>query len=314
MSRRGPPSGRPCRAAALLVPALLQRLLSVALPGTVLFLASACAEDPPAPGAGTSASDSIRVTDAAGRIVALPAPARRIVSLVPSATETLHALGAGNTLVGRTDFDDQAWARPLPSVGGGLEPNLEVVVALGPDLVVRFGGPQDPRTPARLDELGIPHVAVRPDHVRDIYRTAEILGAATGREAAADSLVRTIRAGLAGLAEAASRLPRRRVAYVLGGSPPWVAGPDTYIDEIVSLAGGDNVFSDLDALYSSVSPEQLRTRDIEVVLLSGEGTFDASLTPGARIEVIDSALEIPGPGVVDAAYRLAERLHGRSLR
>lgn len=293
MSRRG--------RAALLTPAVL------------LFL-TGCAGDRPAERSRTEASDPVRVTDASGRVVELPGVARRIVSLVPSATQTLRAIGADDALVGRTDFDAEPWTRSIPSVGGGLEPNVEAIVALQPDLVVRFGGPQDPRTPTRLDELGIPHVAVRPDHVEDIYGTARLLGRVTGREAQADSLVATIRRGLAGLADAASALPRRRVVYLLGGSPPWVAGPDTYIDELLSLAGGNNVFGDLGALYAAVSPEQLRTRDIEVVLLSGEGTFDASLTPGARVEEVDASLEIPGPGVVDAAYRVAERLHGRSLR
>jgi iron complex transport system substrate-binding protein len=216
--------------------------------------------------------------------------------------------------VGRTDFDRDSWAQTLPSVGGGLEPNLEAIVALRPDLVIRFEGTQDPRTPRRLDELGIKHVAVRPDRVEDVYRTAAILGAATGQGAAADSLIAAIRAGLLELSRKAAVLPRRRVAYVLGGTPPWVSGPGTYIDEIITLVGGDNVFADLGTLYASVSPEQLLTRGIEVVLHSGLETFDARLTPGARVVDVGDALEIPGPDVVDAAYHLAELMHGRSLR
>lgn len=257
---------------------------------------------------------TLAVVDASGAEVTLAAPARRIVSLVPSATQTLHALGATDAVAGRTDFDGQGWARQIPSVGGGLEPSLEAIVALEPDLVIRFGGSQDPRTPARLDELGIPHLAVRPDHVEDIFRTAVLLGIVTAHEAEADSLVRSIRAGLDGLGQTVSELPRQRVAYVLGGTPPWVSGPGTYIDEILTLAGGDNVFSDLETLYSSVSPEQIRTRDIDVVLLSSEGSFDRSLAPGARVVVVGDALEIPGPDVVDASYHVAELLHDRSLR
>jgi iron complex transport system substrate-binding protein len=295
---RHPPSGRGIRARLLLA---------------ALVIASACG-GPDARGASASADAAIQVVDASGAEVSLSAPAHRIVSLVPSATQTLGAIGAGSALVGRTDFDTEAWASSLPSVGGGIEPNLEAIVALEPDLVVRFGGSQDPRTPARLDDLGIPHVAVRPDHVDDIYGTAELLGAVTGHRAAADSLVDAIRSGLQALATRAAELPRLRVAYVLGGTPPWVSGPGTYIDEIVSLAGGDNVFADLGALYSAVSPEQLRTRDIDVVLVSGAGTFDARLAPGARVVDVGDALEIPGPGVVDAAYHVAELMHGRSLR
>jgi len=258
--------------------------------------------------------DAVRVADASGATVVLGGPARRIVSLVPSATLTLHAIGADDALIGRTDFDRETWAAGIASVGGGIEPNLETIVALEPDLVIRFEGSQDPRTPQRLDDLGIAHLAVRPDHIEDIYETARLLGVVSGHEVQADSLIAAIRSELSALAEAAAALPRRRVAYVLGGTPPWVSGPDTYIDEILSLVGGDNVFQDLQVLYSSVSPEQLLTRNIEVVLHSGAEVFDPALTPGARVADIGDVLEIPGPDVVDAAYRVAELLHMRSLR
>jgi iron complex transport system substrate-binding protein len=234
------------------------------------------------------------------------------VSLVPSATETIHALGRMDVLVGRTDFDTASWARPVASVGGGIEPSLEAIVALEPDLVIRFEGEQDSRTPARLDDLGIPHVGVRPDGIEDIFGTIALVGAAIGESARADSLAAEIRAGLAAASAAVSHLPRVRVAYLLDGTPSWAAGPGTFIDEVLSLMGGDNVFADLGALYAPVSPEQLRGRAIDVVLLAGAQAFDASLTPGARIERAGGALDLPGPGVVEAARRVGELLHGRS--
>lgn len=282
----------------------------------LLLLACACdpgeSRDEPAP--IYAGSEAIRLSDATGLEIILPAPARRVVSLVPSATETLRAMGRDDVLVGRTDYDTQPWVAALPSVGGGLEPNLEAIVALEPDLVVRFAGEQDIRTPARLVELEIPVLAVRPDRIEDIYRTIELLGLAIGDTRAADSLEGTIRRGLAAAASEAQRLPRLRVAYVLGGTPPWVAGPGTYIDEVVSLMGGDNAFADLDLLYAGVSPEEFRTRSIDVVLVSDLSGFDPHLAPGARIENVGGALEIPGPGVVEAAYLVGERLHRRTLR
>lgn len=296
-------------------PAAALRVALLALPWW------ACGDAPPRssePGASVAAdgsdAGSIRLVDAAGATVTLPAPARRVVSLVPSATETLRAIGAGDVLVGRTDYDTQTWAVAIPSVGAGIGPSLETIVALSPDLVIRFAGDQDARTPARLDALGIPHLAVRPDRIEDIYRTARLLGAATGRSSAAEELVARLRAGLDTLALHARSLPRLRVAYVLGGTPPWVAGRGTYIDEVLSLLGGENVFGDLGALYAPVSPEELRTRSIDVVLVSVPGDYDRSLTPRARVEVAGDALEIPGPGVVAAAHHVGALLHGRSLR
>jgi ABC-type Fe3+-hydroxamate transport system substrate-binding protein len=261
----------------------------------------------------TPESPPLTVVDATGREISLAKPARRVVSLVPSATNTLYAMGAEDVLVGRTDFDRGERATALPSIGGGIEPNLEAIVALRPDLVIRFAGDQDSRTPARLDQLGVPHLAVRPDRVEDIYRTTIILGQATGYSKEAAALVESIRADLTLTAESVAELPRRRVAYVLGGTPPWVAGPETYIHEVISLMGGDNVFADLGALYAAVSPEELLTRDIEVVLVSGDG-YDAAWTPGARIEIIGGVLEMPGPGVVDAARIVARLLHGTDVR
>jgi ABC-type Fe3+-hydroxamate transport system substrate-binding protein len=289
------------------------RLIAAALASAV-FLVSGCRAKQTEGGRSTSSPDAVSVLDAEGHEVLLPHPARRVVSLVPSATQTLRALGAGDVVVGRTDYDTAAWIASRPSVGGGLEPNLEDIVALKPDLVVRFAGSQDPHTAARLDELGIPQLAVRPDHVEDIYRTAEMLGAATDFQHAADSLVAWIRDGLSAATKRAATLPRVRFAYVLGGTPPWVSGPGTYIDQVISMVGGDNVFSDLDALYSAVSPEELLTRRIQVVLVPSLSAFDSSLAPGARVAVVGGVLEIPGPGVVDAAYHVANLLHGRSLR
>ncbi len=272
-------------------------------------LAAGCqSRDAPPRTAGHAA---LVVVDATGERVALDGPARRIVSLVPSATATLRAIGAASSLVGRTDYDTDAWAAAIPSVGGGLDPSVEAIVALEPDLVIRFAGEQDPRTRGRLDDLGITHLAVRPERLDDVLETTRLLSRVTGREAAGDSLARALTLGLEETARAVAEWPRLRVAYVLGGSPPWVSGSETYIAEILSLVGGDNVFSELDAAYAPVSPEELRRRDIDVVLVSTRGGYDASLTPDARVVEIGDSLEIPGPGVVDVARRVATLIHGR---
>ena len=274
-----------------------------------LVIGSSCGA-PETRGDPDPSRNPVSVVDAGGDTIDLPSPALRVISLVPSATATLRAMGASDLLVGRTDFDEEPWAAALPSVGGGLEPNLEALVSLRPDLVVRFAGAQDPRTHALLDELGIKHVAVRPDRIDDIYETIEILGRLIAREDSADSLVAMLRGGLEAVAAAAAGSPPLRVVYVIGGSPPWVAGPGTYIDEIITLVGGRNVFADLGSLYAGVSPEELRVRDVDVVLVSRREAFDARLAPGARVVEVGDRLEIPGPDVVSAARELAALIYG----
>ena len=261
-----------------------------------------------------STVSNIILVDATGLEVTLQEPAQRIISLVPSATQTLRALGAIHTVVGRTDFDIENWVLDIPSVGGGLEPNFEDIIALEPDLVVRFAGDQDPQTKSRLDELEIPQIAVRPDRLTDLYASVRLLGKATGTEPAADSIVASIKNELADLQRWTSEKSKVHTAYILGGSPPWVAGPNSYIDEILALAGGRNVFSDLGFLYGSVSPEQLRVRKIDVVLISDRSQFDPRLTPGSRIEEIGNTLELPGPHIAETARHIARILHDDRVR
>ncbi len=279
-----------------------------------LLLVGAChGKRSPARTNDASANGPIHLVDAAGVEHDFSRPVHRVVSLVPSATLTLGALGARDVLVGRTDFDTVSWAAHVPSVGGGLHPSVEAIVALHPDLVVFFSGKQDSGTPARLDQLGIPHLAVRPDRISDVKNTIEILGKVTGHPARADSLVRSITLGLAAVRDSVRGLPHPLVAYVLGGTPPWVAGPGTYIDELITIAGARNAFADLGSLYAAVSPEEIADRHLDIVLVPKKSTFDRDLAPHARIAVVSGALELPGPDVVSAARDLARLIHGDTL-
>jgi ABC-type Fe3+-hydroxamate transport system substrate-binding protein len=99
------------------------------------------------------------------------------------------------------------------------------------------------------------------------------------------------------------------VAYVLGGTPPWVAGPDTYLDELIRLAGGENVFADLGKLYGAVSPEEFVAREIDVVITPRGSRFDRRLAPNARFVEAAAAMELPGSGVTEAALQMERALH-----
>lgn len=252
-------------------------------------------------------------TDAEGRTVSLDVPARRVVSLVPSVTATILALDAGDRLVGRTDFDTAAVLADRPSVGGGLGPNLEALVALDPDLVIRFGGDSDRATPDRLDDLGIAHVAVRPDRMDDVFTVIDQVGVLLGLQEAAGRLSAEVRDGLEGLRDQVEGLPTVRAAYLMGGSPPWTAGAGTYIDELIGVAGGRNVFADLQGLYGATSPEQVATRTIDVVLLADGARIDQRLLEGRAVRRLPPSVQLPGPDLVEAARAVAVALHPELL-
>lgn len=288
-----------------------------ALPAVLILLTACSRGDGSGAGAPTETTPTdsaargavISVVDAEGRALELPAPATRILSLVPSATQALHGIGATDLLVGRTDFDTLSAIAALPSVGGGVGPNLEVVRTLEPDLVVTFAGESDARTREGLRRLGITTFAVRPDRLTDVGAIIRHLGALTGRTEAADSVQRELERQLSAAREATRDLERVRAIYLLGGSPPLVAGPGTFLSDLIEVAGGTNVFGDLGELYAPVSPEALLAREADVILLSEGGEVDERLRAGRRIVTVPGWVELPGPDLGRAAWLIVRALH-----
>lgn len=281
----------------------------------VLALLAGCGGDD-VRSAGESASSReagaeagpLTLEDDEGRSVTLEEPPRRIVSLVPSATGILLALGLEERLVARTEYDRDRRVAHLPSVGEGLGPSMERVLALEPDLVIRFAGESDRATPRHLDRAGVPHLAVRPEMIGDIRRTIRLLGAAAGREGPADELVRAMDAELDRVARSVEGLPAPRVAFVLGGDPPWVVGPGTFLHELLEVAGGRNVFGDLARTYGAVSVEELVRRDVDVVLAPRGARLPGALD-GLPLRRVPEELQSPGHRVGESARTLARILH-----
>ena len=271
--------------------------------------AGEASKSPTRDGAAGFPAEVVDDSDARHRFVDAPT---RIVSLVPSATETLLALGLRHRLVGRTDYDALPELAELPSVGGGLQPNLEVLVALKPDLVVRFEGESDRATADRLSDLGIPHFSIQPDGIADVQSSIARLGAITGTRGAADSILADIQQALDEVAMRVQHLPRRKVIYLMGGEPPWVAGPGTYIHELMVAGGADNVFGDLDGLYGPISLEELITREVDLILFSGDGV-PPQLSAVERAP-LPGWVEVPGPRLGEAARAIARLIHPGAFR
>ena len=284
-------------------------------PALLLALLTACSSRPE-PGA-------LSITDDWGRTVALATPARRIVSLSPSSTEILFAIGAGPRVVGRTAYCD--WppaARTVASVGNGIEPSVEAVAARHPDLVVLYASEADRAALRGLTALGIPVAVLRLDRTADVARAARRLGRLTGRAAAADSVVAALDDSLRAVAARVPALARRPRVYVdVWASPPMTVGRGSYLSEVLAAAGALNSFGDVGASAATVSLEAVAARDPDAVLVLATDTLrpaDLAARPGwdavravreGRVLVVDGSLYgRPGPRMPLAAADLARRL------
>lgn len=228
-------------------------------------IAAACGAD--SAGAGGSGEDALR-TDDTGYTVPEGPPARRIVSLIPAATEILFVLGAGPQLVARTDYCDYPpEVRELQSVGTGIRPAVEPILSLRPDLVLAFAGPDNAASIDRLRSLGVRLFAVRHNTVEDLLANIRRLGSLTGRTAAADSLARSISATLDSLAREAEGGTPVRVYYDLWGEPPHTIGGGSYLNDLIRVGGGLNVFGHLGAPSPQVNVEAVIEARPDVILL-----------------------------------------------
>lgn len=290
----------------------------------LLFLPSLAACDSPAP-RPEPAGGGIVVVDDAGREVRLPRPARRVVSLLPAGTETFLALGVGDRVVGRTRYDVDPRVAHLPSVGGGLDPSLEALVALRPELVVAFETAGGSRVRARLEELGVPVFGIQTQDTADVYRNIAVLGRLVGREAAADSLTRDIRARLGAIAAESAAGRRPRVLYVASVDPPHVAGAATFIAELIGVAGGEPLteLGGEGAFWPQVSLEAIVREDPDVVMLPiGEdptasverlrtepGWRELAAVREGRVATVPADLvNRPGPAIAETARVMREAL------
>jgi iron complex transport system substrate-binding protein len=259
------------------------------------------------------------IVDDAGDTLHVARPPRRIVSLNPTTTELLFALGAGDRLVGRTDACDYpAAAARVASVGGWLPPNVEAVAARAPDLVVLYGGPTNAAAAARLQSLGIPVLVLRIDHMADVPRAARLLGRVVEAVPAADSLAQSFEAGLAQLRRSADPPRAPGVVLLAWDQPLIVLGAGSFVSELVELAGARNVFDDLPVASAPVALESVVMRRPLAIVTLGAVPAGFALRPEWQavsavqrhrlLTLTESAFNRPGPRALAAVADLRRRL------
>ncbi len=266
--------------------------------------------------------------DDMGREVTINEIPQRIVSHVPSITETLFALGLGERVVGVSDYCDYPEEAKLkPSVGNYFNPSIESIVALEPDLVLTDGHSDSIK---QLDELEPPitYIVIDPKDIDGIFKDLELLGKVTGTEREAEKLIEDMQDSIAHIIALVEGAPPVRVLYIIDATDPtlpWTAGPGSFVDWLITMAGGENIAAEAQGAWVQFSIEQIVSSDPEIIILPAKhGTAftspevlkgnpawrEITAVKQGRIRIIDGDLvDRSGPRIVQGLEEMARIIH-----
>ncbi len=318
----------------------MNRLFVLWLAGCLLLAACASQTAAPTPTsttaptsvptlAPTPTQSAIVLTDGLGRTVTLKGPAQRIVSLAPSNTEILFAVGAGPQVVGQDDFSNYpAEAAALPKVGGNSgNYNQETIVNLKPDLVLAADINTSDQVKA-LEQLGLTvYLLSNPKDLDGMYQNLRIVAQMTGHTQETDALISSLQARVSAVtSKLASVTAKPTVFYELDASDPnapFTSGPGTFVDLLISMAGGKNVGAELTSAWAQMSVEKLVVANPDLIIL-GDSNYGVTVesvaaragwktlkavTGGQVFPFNDDLVSRPGPRLVDGLEAMAALLH-----
>jgi iron complex transport system substrate-binding protein len=273
----------------------------------------------------SSSASRIEVKDETGRTVRVPQPVRRIVSLAPSVTETLFALGLGDRIVGDTDFCDYPpEAKQKTRIGGPLSPSIEAIASLHPDLVVATRGINRLDSVHALEQLGIPVYATDAQTVDQVLASAERLGQLLGASDAARILTENLRRRLSEVDRRLAGLPRKNVLMIVWLDPLMSVGRGTFLDDALRRAGAHSVV-DSPHDWPTVDIEQVVRLQPDYLIISNDNApqVQRELTQlqersvwrrlqavrNRHFIVLSEAMSHPSPRLVDGIEQLARALY-----
>jgi len=279
--------------------------------------------------AASPAPELIQLTDGLGRTIELAAPAQRIVSIAPSNTEILFALGAGKQVVGREEMSDYpADAKDVASIGSVFQKiNTEAIVALKPDLVLaaEINSPEQVKA---LEDLKLAvYYLPNPKTFNDLYANLATVGKLTGRSAEATKLNESLKARYDAVIQTLSQAKDAPTVFyeidATDPTKPYTSGPGTFIDLVIRLAGGKNIGGELKDAFAQISSEELVKQNPNIIVLGDAlyGVTPESIAqrPGwSALSAVkdkqvfafdDNLISRPGPRLIDGLEQMAKLVH-----
>ncbi len=316
----------------------MKKIIQIVLAGLLVsgFLLTACMPATPAATttipvltASQQTSTTINLMDGLGRTVTLEKPAARIISLAPSNTEILFAIGAGSQLVGRDSYSDfPKEAKDVQEIGGpSFGSSKELITKLQPDLILA-ADINSPDQVTEFEKLGMTVFYLKnPKDISGLFANIETVGQLTGHVDEAASLVNSLKVRVSAVDSAVAKSTSQpKVFYEVDGSDPakpWTTGPGSFMDTMIKQAGGVNAGEKLPMEWAQISQEELIIQSPDIILLGDakygvtaetvkqRAGWDAikAVKDGRIIEFDDDLVSRPGPRLVDGLEALARTIH-----
>lgn len=263
----------------------------------------------------------LTITDDSGRQVTIPAEPKRVVSVAPSNTEIVFAIGKGDVLVGRSEFDEYPpEALEIDSIGGYAPPNYELILSKEPDLVLVIGGSGE-TTNKLINEYGLTVVVIDSESFSDVYDAIRLIGQILNAQEKAEQVASEMEQRVNEIAaKAAQAETRPKVFYEVWDDPLMTAGKGTFIDELIRLAGGENVGAAVEG-WSGFSMEQVVAADPDIIMAGSYfDTAGIAARPGwSEIKAMKEGkvypvedpdlVTLPGPRLVQGLEWMARTIH-----
>lgn len=288
----------------------------------------ACTRSPTSQSDSQGSAVTQQLTDDAGRNVTLPARVERVITLAPNLTEIVFAIGAGNRVVGNTSYCDYpAEAKNVAKVGDTLQPSLERIIALRPQVVLVSTASQLEVFTQQLQSQNIAVFVTDPHDLEGVFKSIEQIGRMLDHEQQAQALVQKLRERTNAVEQAVKQAQPVRVFYQVSGEPLYAPGRDAFVTDLMRRAGGISVTADLPGAWLRYSNESaLAARPVAIILPTGgsmgaansevaEALRNSPAAQAGRVyKINDDYLARPGPRAVLGLEEMARALHPEAFK